>query len=308
MQNSKCFVPLLFTLCLTQSFNLSAMENEPPPTQTQTNKGLSLSFSVANEPLEQNASSDETQWIDVDSNRHLLLIHNAKGRKERGHVLLLHTQGENADHPRLVQPLAKQLTRLGWKVFAPNIAAEDYFVESTKTENAETQNNNSENKQDNNEKGNSTEIPKENKSSFAFESKEKYQEYYTNLCKAIFDQSEITKQPLILIANQNSAYWSIPCLSITKELTPIIFLQAELPLGIAKNLDEIFAQQTSPLFSFRVSHDKKDPFTKSFEKRLWQAKNQRFNVGMLQSQKLDIENVSIARTITGWIEKQRKKR
>jgi len=307
MQNLKRLLIQLFTVSLVIASNLSAMEKESSPTETQNEKESLLPFSVANKALEQHASSDEIHWVDVNSQKHLLLIHNAKGRKERGHVLLLHAQGENADHSRLIQPLAKQLTRLGWKVFSPNIAVEDYFVEEKKPENISTQNNNSENKQNNNKKEELAENPRDNSSLFYFESIEKYQEYYINLCKAIFEQSEITKRPLMIIANQHSAYWSIPCLNLANGITPIIFLQPELPLGVTNNLDELFSQQTSPLFSFRISNTKKDPFTKSFAKRLWRAKSQRFNVGMLQTQTLDRENTSIARTITGWIEKQRKK-
>jgi len=307
MQNLKCFFIPLFIFSLGLASNLSAMENESNITETKSNKASPLPFSVANEPLKEITSSDEAQWIDVASNRHLLLIHNAKGRKERGHLLLLHAQGENADHSRLIQPLAKQLTRLGWKVFSPNIAVEDYFVEEIKAENSLTQNNESKEKQNNNQEQPSKEAYDDNTSLFTFESKEKYQQYYTDLCKAIFEQSDITEQPLIIVANQHSAYWSIPCLNLADGITPIIFLQPELPLGITNDLDDLFAQQTNPLFSFRVSNTKNDPFTKSFAKRLWRANSQRFNVGMLPAQKLNEEDTSLARTITGWIDKLRKK-
>ena len=82
-------------------------------------------------------------------------------------------------------------------------------------------------------------------------------------------------------------------------------LSPELPKDVPEKIESLFESQTSPLYSFNPNYKSKDSFTEAFEKRIWRAKNQRFNVGMLPDDKLDIENISVAKTITGWIEQQR---
>jgi len=304
----------LLTLTTTLGFicflSISATKSAEPTKDDQVEKENinNPPFSVNLNSLKNRATSEETQWFNVGDDKHLLLIHRAKARKERGHVLLLHAQSENADHLRLIQPLSKQLARLGWRVYIPNIAKED-FPPPKINQKSQTVNENIDGAP-NDDNSSTSPTPDQITAStkeYFFKSMEIYQEYYSTLCQSILEQTDIGEKPLILIANQNSAYWSIQCLNKFSAITPIIMLEPELPKNQPIELETLFAQQTSPLFSFSESYDKKNPFSNAFEKRIWKAKNQRFNVGMLSSSKMNIEDISVAKTITGWIEKQRKK-
>jgi len=281
------------------------------------NKNPAIKFSTSASLLSKTTRADEILWIDVNSNKHLILWHRAKGRKERGNVLLLHAQGENADHSRLIQPLAKQLVRLGWNLFIPSIAQEDFPIPFINKNGEETnqespsekgnkaidsdQTDNSSQKVDSNTQSNIQ------KSAFTFENSQSYQNYFSSLYQAVFEQTEIAKQPTIVIANQNTAYWTLQCLIANKQLTPIIFLQPQLPMGVNSDLVEIFTRQTNPLFSFHLTNVTQDIFNQTFKKRLWRSKFQRFNTGMLSSSKIQLEDDRIAKAITGWVERQRKK-
>jgi len=311
----RVFFILVIGLLLNGSINAEEEQNLPETTPAGSLEKLSVKFSTSIELLSKNTKADDVLWIDVKSNKHLVLWHRGKGRKERGNVLLLHAQGENAEHIRLIQPLAKQLVHLGWNLFIPNIAQEDFpkpVITNGEKENSDnltdTDGKTSPEEQANTsqqETNNKTQTDSKNEL-FFFKNSQDYQDYFLLLYQAIFEQTEIAKLPTIIIANQNAAYWSLKCLD-NKQLTPIVFLQPQLPDGVSNNLDDIFALQTNPLFSFHLATKNTNIFNTSFKKRLWRSKFQRFNTGMLSSSKLQEEDTVIAKTITGWVEKQRKK-
>jgi len=316
---------LLVMICFAMSGAAIAKQDQETPEVTPDTDSVSnktpLTFSILLDELELNNTADEALWIDVAENKHLVLTRLANGRKERGNVLLFHSQGENADHVRLIQPLSKQMAQLGWNVFIPNIAVEN-FPQPSATKNANQQpvlEKNSAEKISNQEKINSQEKNTENSAkkdnvpsdlhgiSYYFNNQQAYQDYFNSLCKAVLEQTDASKKPFVIIANQNAAYWSLSCLNQISQSVPTIFLQPQLPIGVEDNLLTLFAEQKNPVFSFHIKNSLTDPFSDAFKKRVWPSEYQRLNMGMLGTTKLQAENTIIARTITGWVDKQRKK-
>ena len=318
MQIAKIVHISLFMICFSISSTTNAKQDAVTPEKTSDITSTSISpklpFSISLERLEKNITADEAQWIDVGENKHLLLTRRTNGRKERGNVLLLHAQGENADHLRLIQPLSRQLSKLGWNLFIPSIALENFpplpVVQNIENSDSADKDLEDDNLESNSLEGNSLESNDssllDNKN-YYFKNSQAYQDYFGSLCQAIYDQTEIFKQPFIIIANQNAAYWSLSCLNQENKSTPMIFLQPQLPIGVENNLAELFAKQTHPIFSFHIKNSSADPYSNAFKKRVWRSGYQRFNIGMLKTTKLQTENTVIARTITGWVDKQRKK-
>ncbi len=272
---------------------------------------IQISFNVNNDLLKNNSDSDQQILIDVNGNEHLVLQYASEGRTQRGNILLLHAEGESPVNNRLIEPLAKQLSKLGWNLYVPNIAQENY-PQPDLPENTDSATDDLKNTQENDaEKDNTKESASLSNASdetrrYFFEDSISYQNYFVNLCKAIFAQTKILDQPTVLIANQHSAYWSIDCLQHTHQATPIVFLAALLPKLPKNDLVGKFTKQTNPIFSFKLNSSTKDHFSKAFNRRIWISNSQRSNIGMLSPTRLSIDNDSIARSITGWIEKLRK--
>ncbi|MCF6194913.1 MAG: DUF3530 family protein, partial [Kangiellaceae bacterium] len=108
---------LLFVLVLCGHFSIVfAFEEETANANDQTvdSSEIQISFNVSNNLLENNSDSDQQIRIDVTGNEHLVMQYSSQGRKQRGSVLLLHAEGESSVNNRLIQPLAKQLSQLGW--------------------------------------------------------------------------------------------------------------------------------------------------------------------------------------------------
>ncbi len=297
-------LPVIFVLFYS-SYPLSAEEKDTAPTDPSTTvkkDALSLKFEVDLNLLAADNTADDFKWLEIDSHPHLLLIHNAKGRKPRGNVLLLHAQGENPDHQRFIQPISHQLTRLGWKVFVPSFAREDFA--------AVNKNNNNQSKQTASEKAESpNNEPKPEKTSnqhHFFKSSDEYQSYYGKVCQSIFQQTQIKQKPLLIIANQNAAYWGLSCLKMLDASSPIIFIHPQLPQKVKNDLEQRFSENKNPYFSFHRKNAPKDPFMQAFKKQVWRTKYLRFNIGMYSGNKLASEDNQLAKTITGWLERQRK--
>lgn len=304
---------VIFTIYFTLlSGNLSSEENtsfEQKPTIKSIEK--QISFNISNNTLENHARVEQILRIKVEGNEHLVLHYASRGRKQRGNALLFHAEGESPANSRLIKPLVSQLTNLGWNLFVPNIAKEDYpksilmenkgsgLVDQESSQTSETEN-------DNAIKTNSSADEATEKGQYFFNDSAAYQDYFISLCKAIFEQTKLLEQSTLLIANQHGAYWSINCLQHTKQTTPIVLLAALLPDLPKNDLAEKFAVQTSPVYSFKLDDSTKSEFDRVFDKRIWNSNFQRTNIGMLSPRKLSIEDDSIARSITGWIEKQRK--
>jgi len=326
---------IVFTLLFASVYfhNLLGAENNPAEDTSQTTSDaeqplLTPTFSVDLKQLAINNTADDLQWIDSENIKHLLLIHSAKGRKPRGNVLILHAQGENPDHQRFIQPISRQLARLGWKVFIPSFAIENFAPQSPQTGSpqtgspqtgsAQTETAQAESKEQTNptepvaatDQQQSTTAEKSQQLSatnhYFFKTSTEYQNYYQKICEAVLQQSEIKNKPLFIIANQNSAYWGLSCLKLLPATSAIIFIEPQLPNGVKNDLEQRFAKYRNPYFSFHAKNTVKDPFMLAFKKQVWRTKYLRFNIGMYSGNKLAIEDNQLAKTITGWLDRQHK--
>ncbi len=297
---------------------------------------LTLSYYIDNQSLLENIQYDyyvnQKHLETINDGELLILKHNAKNRKKRGNILFLHTNGESANHHRLVRPLSIQLSKLGWNVFIPNIAKEDFIkpkfgtkrnIFESSNQKAKTISQTSEIKQnDTEEKIQSNEpakkeqkevttktnpsSPKSSENQYYFDSVDKYQNYTKEICEKVLSDPEWIKQPGIFILNQTSSYWGLGCL--TNIPIPTIFLDPQLPLGVENNIKEIFSNQSSSFYVFYsqlTANTKMASFSKALSSNQWRSKNQRYSQGILPKGSLNIEDISLAKRITGWVEKLR---
>ena len=260
-------------------------------------------FISSSKKIAELSNADESLWIDLKDHKNLVLKYITRHTKKRGNILILHAQGESAVHKRLIHPLTKQLLTLGWNIFIPNIMNESFpikdiskkIIDGIKPDEIE-----SDNSKANNEIESAPTV-----NNYSFKDIKAYQSYFNNLCTSIFEQTKILELPLLIIANQNSAYWSIDCLKLANTITPVVFLQPEAPIGTTSNLKSIFAKQSVPFFSF-VPANKSSPFSEMLKQGYWLSKSQKFNGRLVSNLKLDEQNYELAKSITGWVERQRK--
>jgi len=311
MRNTKSLLLLLviifnsvYTLNSLAAENNQSSDASQPPADNTTNT-LELKFSAELKQIALNNTADDIQWLESDNTQHLLLIHSAKGRKPRGNVLLLHAQGENPDHQRFIQPISQQLSRLGWKVFIPSFAKEDFPPRVSEPEQPKPT---SENNVADTQAPELVENTKSDSNSkqYYFKSSEDYQNYYQGVCQAVLQQTKINQKPLFIMANQNAAYWGLSCLKMLSSNSAIIFIHPQLPKGVKNDLEQRFAEHKNPYFSFHRKNSRKDPFMRAFKKQVWRTKYLRFNIGMYSGNKLAVEDNQLVKTITGWLERQNK--
>ena len=109
-----------------------ANKTNAPNTATQSleKEKLALTYYIDNQSLIEDIKYDtyinQSRIEAIASGELLILKHLSKSKIKRGNVLFLHTDGESANHHRIVRPLAIQMSQLGWNVFIPNIAKEDF--------------------------------------------------------------------------------------------------------------------------------------------------------------------------------------
>ncbi|MDQ7048046.1 MAG: DUF3530 family protein [Enterobacterales bacterium] len=296
----------IYTGHLLAAENSQTEDNSQSPIEANK-KQLKLEFSADLKQLALNNRADDTQWLESENNQHLLLIHSAKGRKPRGNVLLLHAQGENPDHQRFIQPISRQLARLGWQVFIPSFAKQDFPPESAEpslqkpaSDIKDTTTN--EQSLSSDEKAKTTSKTKQH----YFKTSSDYQNYYQAVCQAVMQQTKIKQKTLFIIANQNAAYWGLSCLKMLSSSSAIIFIHPQLPKGVKNDLEQRFTGLKNPYFSFHPKNIHKDPFMRAFKKQVWRAKYLRFNIGMYSGNKLAVEDNQLVKTITGWLDSQNK--
>jgi hypothetical protein len=318
-------------MVLAFTATVQSEETENPIEQTEsiveTNQPT-ISFNVDPKQLAESIGPTGVQWIDVRENKHLLMIIEHRAKNERGNILLLHAQGENPNHPRLNFPLASQLSQLGWNVFIPHLPTEDFPI-PTALENQNGSKGSSDGQQQTEEQANaepeqeqsssvaSTETEKSNSEQNAqesnpnlpqyfFESEEQYQKYFVEICEAVKNNTKIVDLPTAIVSNQNSSFWALPCLSIIGNITPIVMLEPQFPSSAKPTLEKQLSDQSEPLYALITSESTRKPFFHLLNRGKWGGKNQRTNTSLLPKGSLPMENITIAKSITGWIEKQRK--
>ncbi len=306
MKKSAFLILLVLICATTPSYAEESESVKTEAVKTGENSKTNIGYNVSNKNIERIAAFDAKTEITFNGTKHLVLQYSAHGRKVRGNILLLHAEGESPMSDRLIQPLTNQLTHLGWSVYIPNIAIEDYPKPKNLPTNDTPQDAEADQSKTDDELENLDSKKEFKDDKFYFKSSTAYQEYFSQLCTNLQEQTDIAKQSTIVIANQNSAYWSLDCLEKAKAISAIVFLRPLLPKSVKNDLEEKFTRQSVPVFSFKTDDQVNDTFDKMFKKRIWNTKFQRFNIGMLSRSRLHIEDNAIARSITGWIEKQRK--
>ncbi len=75
---------------------------------------------------------------------------------------------------------------------------------------------------------------------------------------------------------------------------------------IDNDLKTSFEGQFLPIHTFMQSDTKSTAFTRAFDKQLWRSNYQRFNRGLISNKKIEIEDIRIAKAISGWINSLKK--
>lgn len=305
------YFPLAITLLSFVLSPISIKTNAAEPTNNKSPvEGQSMAseqepkmtFSVQHSLLEKNSSADSIDWIEIDAQKQLVLRRKGKGRKVRGNVILFHTIGENPDHRRIIQPLSIQLSNLGWNVLIPNIAISDFpeQLSATKVESeTEIADSLSEDKNNNSEKTDSTTTQTIN--TVYFKTDIEYQSYFTSICSELVKLINPPESQTVIISNQLASYWSIDCLKQFQGKTAVVFLQPQSPRGLFTKLDPKLSQSNHPLFTFTQNSDTKEVMVSSIKNHKWGGLKQRFNSEILSNSILAIEDIRIAKSITGWI-------
>jgi len=279
--------------------NTNTTSNELPTIAEENN--VKMSFSLPNSSLVNKFTADSHDWFEIDGERHLLLKRKWKGKKERGHVILFHTYGENPDHLRIMQPLPKQLSTLGWSVWMPNIAIPDFSIERTNQDSKEvTKNNESHSTPIDAPTEQPNSINTNHNSSNYFKTQEAYQAYFLSICTETIKLVSSPDSQIILVANEMASYWSIDCLKQLEKEFPVVFILPQAPENIEDGIDSALSSQNNPLLTFANNKRPKNPLLKSIENKNWGSEKQRLNYTAVSNSKLEIENVIIAKTLTGW--------
>lgn len=239
--------------------------------------------------ISENNQADETIWLTVGNQKVLALKHWAKGKKFRGNAILLHAKEENPAHQRIIQPLAIQLSQLGWQVFIPSLPVEDFSNTINAHKNKITQS-----------------LPL-NKSPAFFANPAAYQQHVQQTLSQLFSQIQPETGTLLLIANQNSAYWILDGLKNSTDIKQVVLLDPQVPEKVKTDVNKQISGQTLPIYAFICNEFKSQFFLEGFDRQLWRSKFLRINRSMLTNNSIVVENNLIAKTITGWIETQKKK-
>jgi hypothetical protein len=300
-------------------------EENLPAAEVDTPKAT-LSFNVEPNLLHRALDRFKTQWLMVRETQHLLLTVEQQGKIERGNILFFHAQGENPNHPKLVRPLVLQLSKLGWNVFVPHIANEDFprkfpsseDEEPANDENSEQQtdetkqpdNNEQTSANDNNETASTEQddnlVLEPQEELFFFENEADYQQYIEEICQSVANDTDIDQLPTFFITHQNYSIWSIPCIKLSSTASPIVMLNPQSPLSDINQIEASFKQQSVPLYSIYSSEDDNDSLYRLIKSKKWGGNNQQLRTYLFPTGNLSEENNVLAKLITGWIEKQRK--
>ncbi|WP_444995975.1 DUF3530 family protein [Aliikangiella sp. IMCC44359] len=310
---------LLFTPILIgaeQATNTQQSENQAQPVAKEKKK---LPFAVNINALSESANSDEKFWVNLDEEKLLVLKYWAKGKIKRGNLILLHTYGEHSTHARLVSPLTEQFSKLGWQVFVPNLPLEDYpfkneqkIEESTTAENEnadaeQTQQVASTNSSESSDTQKATQeeqppIP----SLYFFKDGKAFQSLFSNYLEQLISQIQPKSNNLVIVANENSAYWILELAKTNQTISQIVLLHPQLPNNVPSELKESFSGQTLPVYVFIQDADQSSAFIRAFDRNLWRTPFQRINYNNVSLPKVELENYNLSKMITGWVKTQEK--
>ncbi len=267
--------------------------------------------------------ADEVAWLDIDNEKYLVLKYWAKGKKKRGTIILLHAQGENPAHPRLIQPLARQFSHFGWQVLAPYFPDEDFEIQTTQ---ASTQSSfQQEQTEKTTEQSNigktvseaTTQAPSQNGAESVdsqvaedpkatdttdhyFASIDAYQEKITLILQKTQQLNSENTLPLVIIGNQHSNYWLLDMLKQQALTTHIVMISPQIPDGVEEALKEKLTDKKQPLYLFVTDELISKPFTQALAQKTRSTPAIRINQSFLSQDHLVLENYFLVKTISGW--------
>ncbi|TQV73751.1 DUF3530 family protein [Aliikangiella marina] len=314
--------PVLFFLCIGQQIDAAQTSDQTEPTATisqQANLSLEPKFSANLALMEKRNSANESFWLDINEHKTLVLKHWARGKVLRGDLILLHAQSENADHGRLVNPLAQHFSQRGWHVYVPNLPIEDYPKiqevalevstsvtsndQASQTDPNQTDSNqqpavDNSNTQDNSDNANQSVLPPKN---HYFDTEQSYQTFISQLLNNLTANIQPKSDNLLVVANQNSAFWILESAKTNSSFNQLALIHPQIPHNFDKNLDEYFSGQTLPVFAFFKDVETESEFINAFDRQLWRSRFQRINRGTFSDRGIEEENPQIAKLIIGWV-------
>jgi|GEM_PF-3187726 len=311
---------LVFSAFLSTSSQISAAEETQaqPASSTDIPQTITPKFNVELEALEKMNDANESYWLDIGEQKTLVLKYWARGKVSRGHLILLHAQGEHADHPRIMKPLARQFSEQGWHVYLPNLPVADYPNNKVLSDNEksdispESEANQQQDPAQNPASSNAQleQAPKDSvPTTMQFFSDETA---YQLLINQTIEQLISTIQPelnnLLVLANQNSGYWILDSLKTLPAISQVVLLEPQIPMDIDKNLESSFNGQNLPVFTFVENSEIPSDFIVAFDRQLWRSPFQRINRGTFSNQGIEMEDTRISKLISGWVSRQQKQK
>ena len=332
LKNTQCltssivFIGALFLSCNSNAFYQQSEQQAQPDQQTSpTSSDVKIKWPTDLQLLEEQNHADDSYWLQLEEEKTLVLKYFAKGKRLRGNVLLLHTQGENPQHIRLIDPLSRQLSRLGWQVWIPTLPLSDFPITKPTIQNSNDDSQANPTGSSTNE-NNSSQAPAESTPSDPnanpatdtsstqqsdqesvkgyFETIESYQAFFTQLISQIIGNAAGSQGQFAIVTNQTSAYWILPTVASDQRVNQLIMIAPQLPEGVKTDLEPLFQTQNTPVYTFIDDESNSVEFVKAFQKQLWRSPFQRLNRGMIDNLKYNNEDVTVAKSITGWIDSQ----
>lgn len=294
--NIKILFIMVFVFKLFQSPNIFAEDKKPDsiksnstPISAPDNKTSKISWPTNQVLQSKNNKANESFWIDVANEKVLVLKYRARGRIFRGNAILLHAQGENADHPKVIRPLANQLSGLGWHVFIPNLPLENFPASVNPKKDT-----------------NKSELSKI-KANYSFKDFNAYQQHINQTLKNLIPKVQPQSTQFFLLGNKSSAYWLLESAKNLPDIKQIVLFDPQTPNKVKIDLKNSFNGQFLPVYTFIKNNKTSQNFLNGFELQLWKSNFQRLNRNMINHNSIPIEDNRIAKSITGWIKTQEKK-
>ena len=272
----------------------------------------SLDFNINPQVLAKNNLANESFWLDINDEKILVLKYWARGKVSRGNAIVLHAQGEHADHPRITANLSKQLSQLGWHVYIPSLPNADYPISINQSQQTLKQDAatppttaSSETTQQNQQNSPPNDATSDQNNNF-FADEPAYQEFVNQILDQLMQAIQPQLTNLVLVANQNSGYWSLATTKNSNLLTHVVLIEPQIPEYKQNDLEQRFGEQSLPVFTFIEDEQSFSEFITAFERQLWRSPHLRINRGQFSNQGIEIEDIRIAKSISGWIQSQQK--
>lgn len=312
------FTFIILASALTATAEQSDVESVAPSAETLPEQSAKIRFIAAPKKLALNIDNKSISWINVLNEQHLVFKRSFKSRIYRGNVILFHAPGENPLHNRLINPLSSQMSDLGWNTFSSNIGFPDFqrkikIVETIEQNQSSQQDSEQQALSEQKATGNEEPVnPQEsdkpepepesaiNKTEGFFKADSSFQEYFSLICQETLKLVKITEEPTIILADGEAAYWILDCLKQMSPNTPIVIIEPSVPFFAYQKLDSTLESIDNPIFTLATENND-DYFVELIKQQKLRSTKRRFNQSALINSKINIENTTIAKLITGWV-------